>query len=49
MKSFAKRGIIGVFAIASIPIVVGADTASNPVVTCTNDADCRDKWQRAEV
>lgn len=48
MKSFAKLGIIGAIAIVSFPIVVGADTASNPAVICTSDADCRDKWQRAE-
>lgn len=48
MRSFAKLGIIGAIAIVSFPLVVGAVTASNPAVTCTNDADCRDKWQRAK-
>lgn len=48
MKLFAILGIVGAFTIAYNPMAFGADTASNSAVTCTNDADCNNKWQRAE-
>lgn len=48
MKSFAILGVISAFIVAANPMVAGADTTSNSGVTCTNDADCRSKWLRAE-
>lgn len=48
MKSVAILGVIGALIIAANPMVAGADATSNYVVTCANDADCRNKWQRAE-
>jgi|GEM_PF-5544658 len=50
MKSVAIPGAISAFIIVVVanPMVAGADTASNPAITCANDTDCRNKWQRAE-